>query len=264
MARVKPAVPETLWPTLITAWSLTGDGPVVGVPTLGRVLVLVAHPDDEAIGCAGTIAVLADRGTEVRILALTDGEATIGAVTDPAETGRRRRAELERSAAILGAAATSAALRDGHLQDDPAAVERAIGSAIDAWHPDVVLAPWLGDGHPDHRAVAGALARVLRTRPVGAPDGVHEVWGYETWSAVPANRIVPISDVIERKEAALAAHETAALAFDISAGLGLSRWRSMHGGQGTGWAEAFLAADVATYLRVHDAVTAGAPVPDPR
>jgi LmbE family N-acetylglucosaminyl deacetylase len=132
-------------------------------------------------------------------------------------------------------------LPDGGLTTARDAVRDAIEAALAPFRPDVVLAPWLGDGHADHRAVAEALAAARHLEPAT------EVWGYETWTALPATRLVDITDAIEAKQAALAAHETAALAFDVSAGLGLSRWRSIHGLMGRGWAEAFLAGTAADH-----------------
>lgn len=245
VARAKPKIPSAVWPTLLALRSVAGDGPVIGLPPFRRALVLVAHPDDEAIACAGTMALLADQGADVVVLAATDGEGTIGSPHDAAETGRRRRAELEQSAAVCGARVEALGLPDGRLHERRRALADAIVEAVGRLEPDVVLAPWLGDGHRDHRAVAFALADAL-----AGLDADLEVWGYETWSAVPHNRVVPIEDALDRKQRSIAAHRTGALAFDISAGLGLSRWRSMHGLLGEGHAEAFLAADRARYLQL--------------
>jgi len=251
VARAKPRIPAALWPTLLALRSLPGDGPVIGLPEARRVLVLVAHPDDEAIACAGTIALLSDAGAAVTIVAATDGEATTGSPFDLAETGRRRWAELGRSAAALGAEVEGLRLPDGHLHEHRSAIADGIADALQRLAPDLVLAPWLGDGHRDHRAVAFALADALRRA-----GGELQVWGYETWAAVPHNRLVPIDAVLDRKQAAIDAHETARLAFDIGAGLGLSRWRSIHGLLGEGHAEAFLGADRDGYLVLADQLAA--------
>ena len=243
VARAKPKIPDALWPTLLSMRSLAADGPVIGVPAFSRALVLVAHPDDESIACAGTMALLADAGAHVTLLAATDGEATIGSPYEPEETGRRRRAELDRSAALLGASVEGLSLPDGRLHEHRAALADGIEGAIRRLAPDVVFAPWVGDGHRDHRAVAFALADALSRVEVEV-----QVWGYETWAAVPHNRLVPIEPAIDRKKASIAVHETASLAFDLASGLGLSRWRAMHGLLGEGHGEAFLATDRTGYL----------------
>jgi len=255
VARAKPRIPAALWPTLLALRSVAGDGPVIGLPPFRRALVLVAHPDDEAIACAGTMALLADAGADVTLLAATDGEATIGSPHDPAETGRRRRAELERSAAILGATVEGLGLPDGRLHEHRAALADALAEAVGRLRPDVVIGPWLGDGHRDHRAVAFALAEALGRTSVAGHEPL-EVWGYETWAAVPHNRLVPIEEAIDRKRASIAAHETGSLAFDLSSGLGLSRWRAMHGLLGEGHGEAFLATGRSRYVELARELTA--------
>ena len=41
-----------------------------------KILVVVAHPDDEVLGCGGTIAKLIDNKCKVKVLFLSDGESS--------------------------------------------------------------------------------------------------------------------------------------------------------------------------------------------
>jgi LmbE family N-acetylglucosaminyl deacetylase len=228
VARVKPLVPESAWPILTTLRSFAGDGPVVGVPTFRRVLALGAHPDDEVVGCGGLLALLADAGATVDVCFATDGEATRGSALPAAEVGRRRRAEAEAACRILGTRAPRfLGLPDGALGDHHAALAAALAALVDELQPEVVIAPWAHDGHPDHRAVHAAI-----------PAGV-AVWGYETWAPLPPSWVVDVTSVYARKEQALACYETAHLAFDVGAMLALNRYRSVHGLLGNGYAEAY-------------------------
>ncbi|MGH9131962.1 MAG: PIG-L deacetylase family protein [Acidimicrobiales bacterium] len=247
IARAKPVVPEGAWPVLLSLRSLAGPGPVVGRPAFARVLVLAAHPDDESVGAAGTLALLADAGAEVRVVFATDGEATRGSALSRAETGALRRGEAEAACRVIGAGSPRfLGLADGGLTDQVPALAAAISSLVAELAPEVVFLPWWLDDHPDHRALSAALARA------GAPGNL-EVWGYETWTPLPANRIVDISEVLDRKRRALEAHVTAHLAFDVSAALGLARWRSIHGLMGRGHAEAFIAAALEDYIALMEA-----------
>ncbi len=241
VARTKPAIPDGAWPLLLALRSFAGDGPIVGLPSFRRVLALAPHPDDE-IGCSGTLALLGDAGADVTVLFATDGEATRGSGFDAAETARRRRSEAERAGLIIGFVSRFLGRRDGGLPEATRDLGVAIGNAIDELAPDVLFLPWFLDGHPDHGALSDAL-----THAPALPSGL-EVWGYETWTALPLNRLVDVTTVMDRKRAALAAHETAHLAFDVSAGLELGRWRSTHGLMGRGYAEAFLAAPADQYV----------------
>ena len=227
LARAKPMVPPALLPMVNVLRSVPGSGPLVGLPAFRRVLLLAAHPDDESIGCAGTVALLAEAGAQVTAVFATDGEATIGSALGPVETGVRRAAEARAACAALGVQDVRFLSHpDGAL---PAAVEtlgRELSTLVGELRPQVVLLPWFLDGHPDHQALSTAHAT----------------------ATLPANRLVDITAAVPRKQAALNAHVTAHLAFDVSAGLALSRWRSIHGLAGVGYAEAFLAAPAAGYL----------------
>lgn len=237
VARLKPVVPEAAWPLLLSLRSLAGDGPIVGMPRFQRVVALGAHPDDETAGCGGLLARLAADGTDIDVVIATDGEATIGADLDTTEVARRRQGEAAAACARLGVTKPPRflGLPDGGLPARIDDLSEALGPILNEARPQAVLLPWFLDGHPDHQALARAVAGL----DLG-PDVV--LWGYETWTPLPANRIVDITSVVDTKAEALAAYVTAHLAFDVSSMLGLSRYRSAHGLLGRGHAEAFLAA----------------------
>jgi LmbE family N-acetylglucosaminyl deacetylase len=247
-ARAKPVVPQRAWPVLLALRSLGGEAPLIAEPAFRRPLVVAAHPDDESLGCAGTLALLTRRGASPRVAFATDGEATRGAATPAAETARRRRVEATAACRELGVDEVAFwGLPDGGLAGcRPALADRITSAAAEA---DGVMLPWFLDGHPDHEALSAALADAR------VQDGI-EVWGFETWVPLPANRLVDVTAVWDRKQAAIAAHVTANLAFELDAALGLNRWRAIHGLMGRGYAEAFLAAPVADYLAIRSKVMA--------
>jgi len=233
IARLKPVIPAGAWPLLNTVASTLGAGPLVADPPSVPTLVLLAHPDDE-LGCAGTLALLGGRVAVTPIYA-THGDGTRGSSLTPEETGRRRGAEAAESCKTLGLAAPSfLAFADGTLPSNAAALTQDVEEAVRAHRPEQIFVPWFLDGHPDHRALSRAVAFA------DVPASVM-IWAFEWWTALPPNRIVDVSSQWSQKEAAAACHVTAAQAFDITAGLGLSRWRSLHGLHGKGYAEGFLA-----------------------
>lgn len=242
VARAAPRVPDRLLaPALQLTAALRGTSPSLLAPDAERVLVLAPHPDDEAIGAGGLLALLAGRGVRVDAVLASDGEATIGARLPTHEIARRRRAEFTRSLELLGGrSATALALPDGRLGDHRAELAAGIASALAVTRPDLVLAPWPLERHPDHRAVTSALLDALEA---GAGEDA-QVWTYEAHTAIPVpSHVVDVTDTLDAKRAALDVHVTAAEAFDLRACLGLAAWRSLATRAGRGAAEAFLVLD---------------------
>jgi LmbE family N-acetylglucosaminyl deacetylase len=260
VARSAPRPPERLLPAILEiAASLSHAGPSFLPPAARRVLVLVPHPDDEAIGAGGLMALLGVRGARVEALLATDGEATIGSALPPGEIARRRRAEFVASVARLGAhVAGTLGLADGALALNRDELVAQVHAAIDRVRPDLVLAPWPLDGHPDHRALAEAAAEALLLDGWSSGGGASPtLWTYEVHTPIPIpTHIVDITDFVAQKRAALEEHRTAAGAFDLTACLGLARWRSLATRAGRGAAEAYLEIDPSALLRIGSEVAA--------
>jgi LmbE family N-acetylglucosaminyl deacetylase len=134
------------------------------------VVVLHAHPDDEAIFTGATIRRLADHGARVVLVTATAGE--LGTPRYPLHgrsIGDVRRAELERSAELLGVARlVLLGRRDSGLagwesglhpqalvRADLPAVARTLAALVEAEQAEAVVGydPDGIYGHPDHVAV---------------------------------------------------------------------------------------------------------------
>jgi LmbE family N-acetylglucosaminyl deacetylase len=120
-----------------------------------RVWVIAPHPDDEVLGVGGFAALLAARGAQVHVVAVSDGEASHPERAD--ELRRVRAAERTDALRRLG-------LPDAHIhqlhQPDGRVCARAVADALRPLlgPSDLVLSPWPGDGHPDHDACGQAVA----------------------------------------------------------------------------------------------------------
>src|SRR4051812_30114726 len=144
-----------------------------------------AHPDDEALLTAGTLARAAAEGHRVVIVVATSGEAglTAGEPT-AAELGRRREQELAASAAAIGAARvvllghadSGSVLEEEPLPGstfaslDPHVVAFELAAVLVEEHADVLTTYDAagGYGHPDHVQVhqVGLLAARMAETPV--------------------------------------------------------------------------------------------------
>ena len=148
-----------------------------------NVAVVAAHPDDEVLGVGGTIAMLAAAGARLRVIAVTDGEASHPGA-DPAALGRIRAQERAAALAALGAGG-SEVVRLG-LPDTGLAAREAELAAIlreQCAGFDVCLTPWDGDAHADHEAAGRAARRA------GLPVLSYPIWMWH-W-AKPAYPRVP-------------------------------------------------------------------------
>jgi LmbE family N-acetylglucosaminyl deacetylase len=74
------------------------------IKNIKRCLVLVPHPDDEALGCAGLLAQLVKQGSDIRIVLTTDGSRshTNSASYPPARLAALRKEELTEALNLLG------------------------------------------------------------------------------------------------------------------------------------------------------------------
>ncbi len=205
------------------------------------VLVISPHPDDESIGCGGTLRCHVVAGDAVRVLFLTSGEN--GGHGVPREkVAEMREQEAAVAAEILGIAQIEFCRgEDGALSITPALVER-VRHAIEVWEPDVIYLPHDQEMHPDHRAAVDVVRHVLERSP-NRP----EVLMFEVWT--PTQRIdhvIDISAYVEVKRDAIRAYRSQCAVMDFEqAILGLNRYRGeMHSWPGGDFAEVFTRLDL--------------------
>ena len=131
-----------------------GDGGLA----VSRVLCLGAHSDDIEIGAGGTLLSILGRrpGISVDWLVLSaDAEREAEA---EASAGRLIPASVERTVTVER-------FRERYFAYEPALKEYfdALGARL---KPDLVISPWHGDAHQDHRTVAELVAQTFRDQLV--------------------------------------------------------------------------------------------------
>jgi len=188
------------------------------------VLVVAAHPDDEVLGCGGTIARLADEGRRVHIAILGEGitsRADARAQAD-AEAVRRLHADARAVGELLGAAGVSLfSLPDNRFDTVPLLdVVKIVERLIAEHRPATVYTHSAGDLNVDHGVVHRAV--LTATRPTGQVC-VREVYAFEVASSTEwafgqfggfrPSVFVNIAESLERKCAAMARYESEARAF---------------------------------------------------
>lgn len=150
-----------------------------------RLLLAVAHPDDETFGCGSLLLAAAAAGWATTVVCATRGEA--GEPAPGTDLGGRtlaelREEELREAADLLGVSRLVLLdLVDSGMDGTPAAgslcatpldevtaAVRAVAAEVD---PDVVLSLDGGDGHRDHAQVRDAAVAVAAER--GVPAYLH-------------------------------------------------------------------------------------------
>jgi LmbE family N-acetylglucosaminyl deacetylase len=134
-----------------------------------RLMCILAHPDDEALGMGGSLAKYAAEGVEIYLLTATKGERGWPgpAVENPGldGLGRIREQELLAAARILGIHQVNfLGYLDGDLdQVNPAEAIAQIVDHIRRVRPHVVVTfgPDGGYGHPDHIAISQLTAAAI-------------------------------------------------------------------------------------------------------
>jgi len=183
------------------------------------VLVVAPHPDDEVLGCGGTMARYAAAGGVVHVAIVTTGRSPRFREEGVAQV----RAEAAKAHALLGVAETHylelpAAELDGVAHAD---LNAAIGSLIDNIKPVTLFMPFLGDIHLDHQLVFRSVMVAARPRALHYPPRLlaYETLSETNWSApylephFQPHLFIDIAETLERKIAAFQCFESQCRSF---------------------------------------------------
>lgn len=149
--------------------------------TASNILVVAAHPDDEVLGCGGTIARHADEGDIVHVLFLADGVSARGeASAKAARAGREK--EAHSAAAVLGVKRVDfLGLPDNRLDGlDLLDIVQSVERVVREFRPSVIYTHHGGDLNVDHRIAHQAVLTACRPQP-GEP--VFRILCFETLSS---------------------------------------------------------------------------------
>jgi LmbE family N-acetylglucosaminyl deacetylase len=206
-----------------------------------RIAVIAAHPDDEVIGCGGTIARHVATGDVVSVLILAEGitsrhdaraEAPAVAVAGLAASARAAHA-------ILGSAEVQLLDFPDNRMDQVALLDviKPVERFLERVRPHVVYTHWPHDLNVDHRVVSEAVQTACRPLPERALDQLFyfEVASSTAWRLAGAatefspNHFVDVTAWLDLKLQALAAYGTEMRpwphARSIEAIEHLARWR---------------------------------------
>ena len=220
-----------------------------------KILIIAAHPDDEVLGCGGTMAKWANEGAEVYSLIMAEG-ATSRDKTRDRESRNVDLAHLglaaQKASDLLGIASVELLSYPDNRMDsvDLLDVVKSVEDRIKKINPDTVVTHHSADLNIDHQVIHEAVMAACRPQP-GHP--VKRILSFEVSSSTEwqsptfGNSFIPnwfedISDTLELKIRALEAYETEMRewphARSIKAVEHLARWRGASIGREA--AEAFI------------------------
>ncbi len=226
------------WQQQVSQWSLCPLPPALELPLHAKILLIAPHPDDETLGCGGTLALLRQRGCQVKVVIVTDGGKgdPLGYITEEVVSKRQR--ESLAAMTVLGIEEIIfLGQPDGEYQHTPL-VAAQLQTLMTDYAADWLFSPSILDYHRDHVAIS------LSVMETWVHLGCRErFFWYETWAPIPATWVVDISRVWALKQQATQCYELPLKYCDyLKACLGMANYRGLYlveAGQGE-YAEAFM------------------------
>jgi len=173
------------------------------------VLVVAAHSDDEALGCAGSMAKHVASGDNVHVLFMTDGVSSRYAEADGVlqrQTASQKAAEVLQLLSIQNLDFPDNKMDVVPLLDVTQAIEKVVSEI----QPDIIYTHHIGDLNVDHQVTHKAVVTACRPQPKFC---VNEIYAFEVlssteWQTVGLSPFMPnvfvdITGYIETKRAVL-------------------------------------------------------------
>lgn len=195
-----PGRDETYWTSMLD------ELPTLAEPlTVGDMLFLAPHPDDEVLACGGLLQRWSRLGGRIELWMVTDGEACFGAAADSVKVGLRRRHEASEAHQRLGidAKVNWLSLPDGEVSNHQDRLRDMLGSHL---RPDTILmAPPPLDGHPDHDCTGAIAYELARQRKLLLMQYPIWMWHWGTGSELQAGNVVRLelsaAEEVHKREA---------------------------------------------------------------
>jgi len=166
-----------------------------------NVLAVSAHFDDAELGCGGTLARHARAGDRVHLYVAT-GSGFVSLDQRTVRSAETARKEGLRAAKALGVRLVQGSFKTLHLKYDDELIV-ALRRIVEEKRIDTIYAPWTGDAHQDHRALARAAITAGRHCPRIL---MYRINYYDTEEVFAPRHYVDITRTMPAKLRALRAH----------------------------------------------------------
>lgn len=181
-----------------------------------RILVICAHPDDEAFGVGGTIAKYVKEGRRVAVVVFSYGEKSHMWLQEK-YSARMRKREHQQAKKVLGyETSTVLGIEEGKFNEQKTLIKQKLVKLIRKWRPKRIFTHNIHDPHPDHQAVNQIVMSACHDI-----DYKGEVYMFDVWNVLDFKRpgypmlYVDISDTFAKKIEALGCFKSQYLTMSV-------------------------------------------------
>lgn len=153
-----------------------------------NIMVIAPHPDDEVVGCGGTILASLEKEIKVTIVYVTDGRY---GVIDKEANIRRKEAEAA-WAPYKNIQLIYLDYEDTHITTN---LIDEFARLIESIQPEIIFTPWVLDNHVDHQITSIYLSKAL----ANLKEHDIQILSYEVLYPLYANKTINITKFIDSK-----------------------------------------------------------------
>lgn len=177
----------------------------VSPPPGERVIILAPHPDDETLGCGGTIRLLLEAKKNVKVIFLTRGEKADPSAVNISAYALLREKEARKALRVLGVTEYDfLRFPDRELYARSEEVREGLLQIMAAYRMDTLYSPSMVELNPDHRAAAAISLAIQRTWMGSAAPGERtapvKVVFFEVTTPLRPNLLVDVTNDAYRRK----------------------------------------------------------------
>jgi len=145
---------------------------------MNKAIIFAAHPDDEILGCGGTMAKMAKEGVEVHVVFFADGESSRGSPNNLIDLIKTRKNNAIKACELVGCSSVDfLGMPDNRLDSlDLLEIVKKVEHFIELHKPHQVFTHYDDDLNIDHQIVNKAVITACRPQP---GQSVKELYFFE-------------------------------------------------------------------------------------
>jgi LmbE family N-acetylglucosaminyl deacetylase len=210
----------------------------VNIPSNKKILVIAPHPDDEILGASGLIINASNNNCHITIVYLTSGSKNDTNIREKEAKAVCKKTGID-SIYFLR-------IKDGGVADVDVKTTN-LQEIVDLCDPDIVSIPFIFDEHSDHVYANKLISKIFFKNSKKV-----DFWAYQIYSSMPANVIIDITSIINKKFDLMSVYKSQLNDFDfINWNKGLNAWNSRYLKSKKGkYAEQYFVAPFDQYIEI--------------